>query len=180
MKQKVFKRNTCVLTVLLLFLTITFTSFAKETSEVDFPDSNNIVIGEDSLVLSNVEAGTIEKDNLGVVLDSNKNWDTGEILPNSYIDLNIKLDSYWGQNLNRKIIVNATSDSTSGALFLYLYKPNGELASHDWIMGINEVVEWSLFWPTSGNWRLRVMAQGTNEPVYVWASWQPSESNKDN
>lgn len=164
MKQKVFKRNICVLTVLLLFLTITFTSFAKETSELDFPDSNNIVI---------------EKDNFGVVLYGNENWDTGQIAPNSYIDLNIKLDSYWGQNLNRKIIVNATSNSTSGALFLYLYKPNGELASHDWIMGVNEVTEWSLFWPTSGYWRLRVMAQGTNAPVDIWASWEKKETDKN-
>lgn len=172
MKQKVFKRNLCVLTVLLLFLTITFTSFAKETLEVDVPpNSNNISIEEDNIVLSDVNIGTIEKDNFGVVPYS-ENWDIAEIAPNSYMDLSIKLDSYWGQNLNRKIIVNATSNSTSGALFLYLYKPNGELASHDWIMGVNEVTEWSLFWPTFGYWKLRVMAQGTNAPVDVWAGWQ--------
>ncbi len=178
MKQKVFKRNICVLTVLLLFLTITFTSFAKEASEVYLPDSNNIVIGEDSLVLSDVKAGTKEKANFEVV-PYGENWDTAIIAPNSYIDLNIKLDSYWGQNLNRTLTVHATSNSTSGALFLYLYKPNGELASHDWIMGINEITQWSLFWPTSGYWKLRVMAQGTTAPVEVWAGWQQSETNKD-
>lgn len=55
---------------------------------------------------------------------------------------------------------------------LYLYKPNGQLASQDWIIGINEVAQWSFFLPSAGQWRLKLVASGTNDVVEFFARWE--------
>lgn len=69
------------------------------------------------------------------------------------------------------LVVNSFSKSTSGALFIYLYRPNGSQVSDDWIMGVNEAVRWLVLSPQSGNWKLRVVASGTNAAVNVYATW---------
>ena len=94
----------------------------------------------------------------------------GDVASNGYIDLYPRLESYIG--LNKNIIINATSESSSGGLLLYLYNPDGELKSYDWIMGVNETAQWTLFLPSSGEWRLRVYAQGTTASVRVSARWE--------
>ncbi len=96
-----------------------------------------------------------------------RNW----VSPNTSIDLYPTLESYVG--LSQKFYVTTRSDSTSGALFLYLYSPSGKLVSKDWIIGDNESTYWTVTLPSSGTWKLHVVAQGTNADVLVGARWQP-------
>lgn len=81
------------------------------------------------------------------------------------------LDSYIG--FTKNFCAVSHSDSTSGALYLYLYK-DGQLKSRDWIMGVNETntVMWSMTLPSSGTWEVRVVASGTNAPVTFYGWWQ--------
>lgn len=84
--------------------------------------------------------------------------------------LEVPLSPYIG--LTKKIFINAVSETTQGILFVYLYKPNGEIASHDWVMDPNEIRTWSLTLPSSGTWKLHIVAGNTNEPVEIFAKWE--------
>lgn len=71
----------------------------------------------------------------------------------------------------RTFFVSTNSNSKQGALLLYLYNPKGKLVSNDWVMGINGTYEWKLTLPSSGQWRLWVIAQGTDADVEIVAKW---------
>ena len=85
-------------------------------------------------------------------------------------DLYINLDNYIG--LTRRIYFNATCSSNSGAVFLYVYSPRGTLVSDDWIIGVNEAANWSVFLPSSGEWHIHAVAQGNAAEVELHAVWQ--------
>lgn len=74
-------------------------------------------------------------------------------------------------SITKQFIINAVSESTSGALFIFLYDPNGNQVSTDWIMGINEIASWPFLFPKSGDWTVRIIATGTNAPVNVFIRW---------
>lgn len=158
MKQKIFKRSAILfLVVLMIFLNTSNVLAAEVKQEISSKNEMEILaeyaitVGEENSTWANTP-----------VRDS--------VSPNSYVDMHPYLNSYFG--INKTIIVNATSDSTSGALLLYLYNPSGDLVSHDWIMGVNEIAQWNLVLPSSGEWRLRVIAQGTTSMVNVYARWE--------
>lgn len=169
MKHNLFKRSAIFLMIALMLLTSTCTVFAAETTAVALSETENVTVAEYSVNVGTTGEVMVEAINDEVSTFANSPV-RGVVPSNSYIDLYPQLESYIG--FNKTFIVNATSDSTSGALFLYLYKPNGDLASHDWIMGVNEIAQWSLFLPSSGEWRLRVVAQGTTASVNVYARWE--------
>ena len=95
----------------------------------------------------------------------------GTIPSNSSCTYYTNLDSYIG--FSKNFCAVSRSDSTSGALYLYLYK-DGKLKSKDWIMGVNETntVKWSMTLPSSGTWEVKVVASGTNAPVTFYGWWQ--------
>jgi hypothetical protein len=95
---------------------------------------------------------------------------TGTVPTNGSINLYPWLESYIG--VSKNFIVNATSNSTSGALLVYLYNPSGKLVSNSWVMGVNEIAKWSVTLPSSGQWRLYIVASGTNASVNIWAKWE--------
>ena len=95
----------------------------------------------------------------------------GSIPSNQSRTWNTNLDSYVG--LNKNFCAVSSSSSTTGALYVYLYK-DGQLKSKDWVMGVNEnrTVTWSMFLPASGTWQVKVVASGTNAPVTFYGWWQ--------
>lgn len=93
-----------------------------------------------------------------------------DIIPaNTSKVLELKLPNYIG--FTKEFVANTSSQSTSGIVLLYLYKPNGELASNDWMMGVKETAKWKFTLPTAGTWRIKVVAHLTNAPVTFSAKW---------
>lgn len=160
MKNKFLKR---IVTLLIVTTILSFTfvgiSFATDTSVV------SQALAEDSYTI-------MEFPNLpssGITPLAN-NIAQGVVAPGQTINLYLHLDSYIG--LSKNFIVNTVSDSTTGALFLYLYDSKGKLVSDDWIMGLNHLYKWSVFLPSSGDYRLEVIAGLTNAPVQIRARWE--------
>lgn len=169
MTTNIFKRSISFLLVLIMAVATTSTAFAKENQATGLTDEDYTEVSEYILNVSDTGEITLVAEDSEIIPFDNSPV-RGVVPSNGYIDLNPTLESYIG--FNKNFVVNATSNSTSGALFVYLYKPNGNLQSNDWIMGVNEVVKWSVFLPSSGTWRVRFVAQGTTAPVNVYARWE--------
>ena len=169
MAINLFKRSISFLLMLIMVATTTCTAFAQENLSTDLANEEYTEVSEYILNVSDTGEITLAAEDKKSVPFSNSPV-RGIVPSNGYIDLNPTLESYIG--FNKNFVVNATSDSTSGALFVYLYKPNGNIQSKDWTMGVNEIVKWSVFLPSSGTWRVRFVAQGTTAPVNVYARWE--------
>ena len=116
-------------------------------------------------------AGTSEAESKDISVSTKENQLVrGWVSPNSSIDLYPKLDNYVG--LTKRFYVSTVSESTSGAIFLYLYDKNGKLISKDWIVGDNVATYFDTWLPVAGTFRLHIVAQGTNANVLVSARWQ--------
>ncbi|MCI8362024.1 MAG: hypothetical protein HFJ41_02605 [Clostridia bacterium] len=152
MKKKLVKKAVSFLLIFSIFCLNGNIVFAKE-----LVSENQELIQED-ISISNGSISTMNSADAGIVP------------VRGYIDLYPELDSYIG--FNKKITVNATTDSESTFIYLYLYDPNGNLKSNDWIMGSNEIAQWSLFLPSSGTWRLRVISHASTTPVRVFVQWE--------
>ena len=93
---------------------------------------------------------------------------SGTIQPNTTFVCFPTLSSYIG--FNKTFNVVTTSTSTSGAVYVHLYKGEKEL-SDDWIMGVDDVASWSFFLPSSGEYTLKIQAYATNANVDFYAWW---------
>lgn len=153
MKRKSFRRTASLLLAMLMCFTVRNTAFAMEKlNETEKTWLEIMVAGEDEVeALANQPA-------------------SGVVPSNSGANFYPTLDSYVG--ISKTIVVNAYSNSNSGALLLYLYNPSHKLVSKNWIMGVNEIVQWKLTLPSSGIWRLYAVAQGTTASVNLYTKWQ--------
>lgn len=145
MKKKLFKRLLGIMLATIVSISTTNPVWAAETTEAEYEDIS--LLAEQNQIV--------------------RDW----VSPNSSIDLYPQLANYVG--FTQKLYVNTVSESTSGAIFLYLYDSKGELKSKDWIVGDNEATYFVLTLPKAGTYRLHVVAQGTNAKVLVSARWQP-------
>jgi len=170
MKNKLFRRIASFLLVTLVSFTTMGTAFATETSAgtEDVLALNDITFTEYIIDVDNSGTTTISNGNSDVIIRANSPV-SGTCPSNGSLNLYPWLESYIG--LSKTFIVNATSNSKSGALLLYLYNPSGKLVSKDWMMGVNQIAKWSVTLPSSGKWRLYVVAQGTTASVNVFARW---------
>lgn len=146
MRKKILSRFASILFAISMLVGIVGTCYAA--------DNEKQVITTKSEALTKAATGTT------VSVSANGTAD---------IELELQYDGYVGR---KKIYVNAMSDSTSGALLLYLYNPSGTLVSNDWIMGVNELVQWNVVLPPKGTWRLHIVASGTTAPTSVFARWE--------
>lgn len=153
MKQKMLRIISCMLMVV-LFATLSLGSVSAEGVNVQ-----GASITENTLQ---------ENFDINPMSTSDKRAVTLPI--NGSGDIYINLDSYMG--LTRRIYFNATCSSNSGAVFLYVYSPRGTLVSNDWIIGVNEAANWSVFLPSSGEWHIHAVAQGNAAEVELYAVWQ--------
>lgn len=117
-----------------------------------------------------------ENDNLNVSRAVNPAaWGIIEINSTTY--LYPQLSSYIGFTQRFYVTVTSHTGSQSGAVFLYLTSPNGNLVSNDWIIGVNEATYWDVILPASGTWTLEAVALGTDSSVSIYARWgAPIES----
>ena len=148
MKKKLFRRISSLVLAIIVSLS-----------------STNIVFAADKAMESEYET-------VNQAAEANP-FERGTVAPNSSIDLYPTLKSYVG--LYQRFYISTRSESTSGAILLYLYSPNGRLVSKDWIIGDNEATYWDVFLPASGTWTLHIVAQGTNANVLVSTRWQPKD-----
>ena len=153
MRNKLIKRITSLALTIIMSFMVCGVAFAADAHE-----------GTAGLKQNCIDAVSVTSD------DPFANSVYGTVPCNGAIDMYPTLSSYIG--LTRKFYVSTSSQSTQGALFLYLYNSNGKLVSNDWIMSINGVYEWTLFLPSSGKYHLRVIAQGTDADVEIAAKWQ--------
>ena len=131
---------------------------------------------------SGEQSGTI--DNILITTENNmqraENPEVRDtITPNGTVYLYPQLSSYIG--LTQRIYITTTSytGSTTGAVFLYLTSPNGNLVSNDWIMGTSEATYWDVFLPASGTWTLKAIALGTDANVHIFARWGEPDKEKE-
>ena len=94
---------------------------------------------------------------------------SGTVPSNGSRTFYINLDNYVG--VNKTFLVNATSNSSTGVLFIRLISPRGTEVSQDWIMSVNEVAQWSVFLPSSGQWTVQITSNGTTSSVNVFLNW---------
>ena len=150
MKNNFVKKITCL--VIAIFMSSMFCNYAlaEEMSETTThsPMNGNMTVSDP---FEGADYDTISENGQTVVLE-------------------VPLASYFG--LTRKFYVTTTSNSTQGAVFLFLYNPSGKLVSDDWITSINGTYEWTLFLPSSGTYRLECIAQGTDAPVDIFVRFQ--------
>lgn len=106
-------------------------------------------------------------DIIGSVAESRST--TGSIPSNVKRTFYLQLDPYVG--LSKTFLVNATSKSATGALFIRLTSPRGNVVSNDWVMGVNEVAQWKINLPSSGQWTVEITATGTTAIVNVFLDW---------
>lgn len=72
---------------------------------------------------------------------------------------------------NARLIVNCTSGSTSGALFIYVYAPDGTLISDDWICGTDGMVVYDFDRRLSaGTYKVMIVAALTSTTCTVFVS----------
>lgn len=95
---------------------------------------------------------------------------TGIIPSNGKQTFYLQLNSYVG--LTKTFLANATSNSVTGVLFIRLTSPRGTVVSNDWIMSVNEVAQWKVNLPSSGQWKVEVTANATTAPVNVFLDWR--------
>ena len=168
MTSKHLKRGITFLFVLIMGLSRIQVALAEENNK-KISIANNTVVGEYfinvneegeiSCITDKTETNTLENEP-----------ETDFIQPNSFVILRPKLDSYIG--FTKNFIVNATSESNTGLLFIYLYDPDGNIKSNDWIMGVNQLVRCNVFLPKSGTWTVHLVAQGTTAGVDVYVRWE--------
>ena len=94
---------------------------------------------------------------------------SGIVPPNGTATFYLNLDSYVG--LSKTFLINATSSSTTGVLFVTLTSPRGTIVSNDWIMSVNEVAQWKVTLPSSGTWTVQITSNATSAPVNVFLNW---------
>lgn len=161
-----------VLAVVLCF-SMTVTAFAAEihleNATVVPMDTDSTIVLDTTLQSNAYSLVTMEENDSVNTSDVVTRASTAVVPSNGSIDMYPTLLSYTG--FTRKFYVSTESESTMGALLLYLYNPNGKLVSEDWIMSVNGAYEWSLFLPSSGQWHLWVVAQGTTADVNIQAKW---------
>lgn len=169
MKHKFFKRISTFLLATIMIISTNAMAFAAGEHEVCQPKEDllmTIPASEDGTTI--VEYDVNIKD-LGITsLSTNADEAGGNVPSNSTKSFTLHKSQ---SSALSYLVVNSVSKSTSGALFIYLYRPNGSQVSDDWIMGVNEAVRWIVLSPQSGNWKLRVVASGTNAVVNVYATW---------
>lgn len=173
MKKRLFKRSLSFLLVAVMLFGTTISVLAKENSNDTDVAADVINITPDLLNTIELTDSNIDMEVIEVSIDVNplSNNQVGAVVPaNGTENIYPTLDSYFG--LYKTFYVNATSEGTKAGLFLYLYDPNGKLVSDDWIMGTNGAATWDVFLPTSGQWRLYIVALATEKPVVVWAGWK--------
>lgn len=95
---------------------------------------------------------------------------TGVVPSNGKQTFYLQLNSYVG--LSKTFLVNATSNSATGVLFIRLTSPRGTVVSNDWVMSVNEVAQWKVNLPSSGQWTVEVTANATTAPVNVFLDWR--------
>ena len=155
MKKRLVSLAIAIITV----LAITNSAYAANISN-DL-DSNNTEISRSVETMSN-----------DATIRSLTNAQAYDVIdpPFGNVTMDLTLSPYVG--LTKKIVINAVSETSKGILFVYLYKPNGDLASDNWVMSPNEITSWTLILPSSGTWKLQIVAGGTDEPVEVFARWE--------
>ena len=149
------KRCVSFLLAVLILVSLSTSAFADSTSsEGLFPkevDTKRLSVNEGVMPLvANTQVG-------------------GFVGINDAIYLYPVLNPYVG--FTKEIIVNTNSASTSGLVFLYLYDPKGKIVSHDWIGDVSGVTKWKVTLPSSGTWKLQVVAHANNVAVVVNAKW---------
>lgn len=173
MKKGLFKRSISFMLAAVMLFASTTTVLAKENSNDTVVETEDLSITLDLLNTIDLTDSNIDMEVIEVSIDVNSlsNTKVGAVVPaNGTENIYPTLDSYFG--LYKTFYVNATSEGTKAGLFLYLYDPNGKLVSDDWIMGTNGAAKWDVFLPTSGQWRLYIVALATEKPVTVWAGWE--------
>lgn len=153
---KLSKKVWAILLATMMLLGTTSQAMAASPNESTVVENS----GETEVMSFTLDATPRENQTIGGSIPSNQSrtWNTN-------------LDSYVG--LNKNFCAVSSSSSTTGALYVYLYK-DGQLKSKDWVMGVNEnrTVTWSMFLPASGTWQVKVVASGTNAPVTFYGWWQ--------
>lgn len=151
--NKIVKKLILFLSVIALLVSTSVTSFAAESSEI-----------------AKTESETQERSNVNVSPYATYDMVRGTITPNSSYYGTLKLyPSCDNGGLLLKLHVSTSSTSSSGALLLSLYNPEGEYVSSDWIIGTNDEAVFSVPFAFSapGRYTLQIDAQGITSKVTV-------------
>lgn len=174
-KQKINNRALSFFIVLFFTIMIIPKAFAVENNTIF--KNIDLKCYSISTCETNSSSKRVLKDNTNISMKFNNNVSVlsndvvrGTVPVGGSITLNVHLDSYIG--LKKNFYVSTVSASETGGLLLYLYNPKGKLVSNDWMMGANEMVQWSITLPSSGDWKLKAVAFAVDEPVSVAARWE--------
>lgn len=147
-------KTTCrFLSITCMIFVMLYATFSA--SAIEIGSNNSGIINTPDELSSKASVGQVVSGTVGI---------------NSVINLYPYLEQ--GNIFGRTLCIRTSSSSTSGAVFLYLYSPNGDLVSDDWIMGVSDESNEYMFLPSYGRYTLKVIAQGNNQPVNVDAWWQ--------
>lgn len=166
MKCKLIKRIGAFMLVCVMALGISVPALAAQPANaMTIENSEENSSPEATLVASY----TFDTDDMAITPRTN-NTVGGLLSASGSATLYPNLDSYIG--LTKAFHATTSSDSSSGAVLLYLYNKNGKLVSSDWIIGVNDYAYWTLTLPSSGTYTLQVYVQGSTAPVYFYAWWE--------
>lgn len=149
MRTKLFKRlGACVLACMMVFGAST-SVFAAEME-----NSNEVTI-----------AGSASDENVVPLADTAV---TGTVLPWNSTTLWPHLSSYIG--FSKTIRITTQSSGGNGGVDIELVKDGNLKSDGNWLMGVNDVGEWTLTLPSSGNYELRVHNK-SDATIFVIAQW---------
>lgn len=143
MQTKLIKRMASLVLSCVIVAGISTTAFATKPTKHEETTKNEVSVMADVAVTGTAPA-----------------WGTGILRPH--------LSSYIGFSKTIRITTQSTTDN--GGVDIEL-KKNGELKSDgNWWMGTNDVGEWKLTLPSSGDYELLVHNK-SGAPVYITAQW---------
>ena len=166
MKCKLIKRIGALMLVCVMALGISVPALAAEPAKAMAIERSELVATDETILVASY---TFNTDDLAATPRTN-NVVGGLLSANASARMYPNLDSYIG--FTKAFHATTESDSSSGAVLLYLYNKNGKLVSSDWIIGVNDYAYWTLTLPSSGTYTLEVHVQGSTAPVYFYAWWE--------
>ena len=148
MKTKLFKSIGTLVLACIMTLCVSTTAFAADQAKQDVAD--NVSVSDEGIMPMADTA----------VTGSVSAWSSTTLRPH--------LSSYIG--FSKTIRVTTQSSGNNGGVDIELFK-NGSLKSDgNWWMGTNDVGDWTLTLPSSGDYEL-IVHNNSDATVYVTAQW---------
>lgn len=156
--NKMLKKICAFMCACLMVCGLPATAFAAEVTEA--PETTEQV---ESVAVMAVQPGEeVEPYANDVVTGSVSAW--------SNKTLTVHLNSYIGFSKTFRVTSQSPNTTQGGGLDIVVYKGDKLISDGNWLMGVNDVGDWKLTLPSSGDYSVKIINRSP-DVVYVTMQW---------